>query len=154
LRDRFRALLLTAAFVGLGTGATHASITGTDLYTFTLSTPVGFSARPYFGVAAAGGQVVSSGYRTVTGNNDHAVLWSGSAGRCIDLQGVLPATFTSSEACSISGDTVYGTATDASGNFHAIAWTVSVPEPASVSLVAIASLGLLRRPRGMERERT
>jgi hypothetical protein len=58
---------------------------------------------------------------------------------------VLPASFTSSAAYSITDDIIDGIATDSSGNVYAIAWTV--PEPASLSLMTMLGLGLRRRRR-------
>ena len=63
----------------------------------------------------------------------------------MDLQSGMPATFTTSFASSISGDTIYGYATDTAGNYHAIAWTVSAPEPAGLALAGVAAVGLLGR---------
>ncbi len=61
-----------------------------------------------------------------------ALLWSGTASSLIDLQSTLPASFVSSQADTIVGDTVYGLATDASGSVHAVSW--NVPEPSGVGL--------------------
>jgi hypothetical protein len=98
-----------------------------------------------------GFQQVGYGY-TVTQNGSastdgprHALLWSGSAASVFDLQSVLPDTFGSSQASTISGNTVYGWAYDTTGNLHAIAW--SIPEPASLSLLAIAALLTFHRRR-------
>jgi hypothetical protein len=75
----------------------------------------------------------------------NALLWSGSAGSFIDLESVLPATFMSSYAYSISGNTVYGYAYDTDQNIHAIAWTLTVPEPWQLTVFGISGLGLFRR---------
>ena len=102
--------------------------------------PTGFT----YSIAYATNGTWQVGFGT-NGFEDNALLWSGTAQSCINLQNVLPTTFRSSDAYSISGNTVYGIATDTNGNYHAIAWTISVPEPASLSLITIAGLGLLRR---------
>ena len=139
LRNIFHALVLMVAFVGLGTGAAHADYTYTDLYT--LGMPAGFSSiatdvsRP-----AADGQVV--GYGTTTGNNTHALLWNGSGWQCASIfnacgrrrsriQRPTPSAATPSTwPCSTGRQRQ---------RVRAIAWTV--PEPAGLSLIAIAGLG-------------
>jgi hypothetical protein len=90
---------------------------------------------------ADGGKQV--GYGRTPSFLTHALLWDDTAASVVDLQNVLPASFQSSYAYSISGGTVYGVAYDTNGNAHAIAWTV--PEPTGVTLLACGAGLLLRR---------
>lgn len=78
----------------------------------------------------------------------HAALWSGSASSLVDLNGLLPAGFTQSEALSIdAAGTVFGIARDSSNAVHAVAWYV--PEPTGMLAVSIFSMtgvaGMRRR---------
>jgi probable HAF family extracellular repeat protein len=75
------------------------------------------------------------------------LLWDGTAGSYLDLGQFLPGGFTGSfaEGISANGDIV-GDAMDASGNFHAFLWA-SVPEPATLSLLSLGGLTLIRRRR-------
>ncbi len=79
----------------------------------------------------------------------HAFLWteSGSTVTGTDLQASLDSSiFVSSQALGIAdnGDIV-GLAMDTSGNSHAILWTVSTPEPASLGVVGAGGILLIRR---------
>lgn len=88
------------------------------------------------------------GYGSPTANGlYHALVWSGTAASAVDLGAVLPSMFTSSYASSIQGNTVYGYAIDTNYQYHAIAWTVSAPEPAGLSLLLLGGLTYLRRAR-------
>jgi hypothetical protein len=74
----------------------------------------------------------------------HAMVWNGSAPSFVDLHSVLPATFQSSSAFSVVGDTVYGLGWEYDGDYHAIAW--HIPEPTSLAILTGAAL-LARRGR-------
>jgi hypothetical protein len=95
--------------------------------------------------ATNGTQQVGYGGGTVTGNNAHALLWSGTPDSYVDLQSSMPASFVTSGASTITGDTVYGYATDTAGNYHAIEWTLATPEPGGLALAGITAIGLLAR---------
>ena len=94
---------------------------------------------------SAAGYQVGYGFGSATKGYDHALLWNCSAVSDTDLGALLPASFNNSFAYSISGDTVYGWATDSSGNYHAIAW--SIPEPTTLSLATLTAIALLHRRR-------
>jgi uncharacterized membrane protein len=135
--------------VGYGSGTAtgfnaHALLwSGTAASTIDLN-PTGFGYSYALGTNDA--QQVGFGSGFATGNNNHALLWSGTAGSLVDLGALLPAgTFLTSIATTVSGNTIYGYATDTAGNYHAIAWTV--PEPTSAALAGVAALGLLARRR-------
>ena len=74
-------------------------------------------------------------------------LWSGSPQSVVNLEALLPSTFTNSWATSIDAQgNIYGIATDSNNGLHAIEWSQSsVPEPASAAILLIlAPLTLLR----------
>lgn len=75
----------------------------------------------------------------------HAMLWNGSPDDFVDLQQFLPATLTSSDAIAMDAQgNILGWANDVDGNTHAILWQ-PVPEPATLSLLAMGGLAVLRR---------
>jgi hypothetical protein len=69
----------------------------------------------------SGTQQVGYGSGSATGNNDHALLWSGNAASFIDLN---PSGFTKSEAHDISGTQQVGYGVTG-GNAHALLWSGS-----------------------------
>jgi hypothetical protein len=79
--------------------------------------------------------------------NQHAMLWNGSATDFIDLHLFLPSGFTSSTAGAIDEfGNVFGSAIDAAGRSHTIQW-VAVPEPTSLGIILAPLLAVLcRRP--------
>jgi hypothetical protein len=122
------------------TGIAHALLwTGSAASTIDLN-PSGFTKSYVYGLSGT----TQVGYGQTTNGTTDALFWSGTANSFIDLQSVLPHTLQFSEAFSISGDTVYGTAEDPNGKYHAIAWTISLPEPARLPLIVLAGLGLFR----------
>jgi hypothetical protein len=72
-----------------------------------------------------------------------AWVWSGSAESGINLHALLPIGYSFSIATSVSGNTVYGYGMGPTGAYHALAWTL--PEPTGMSLIGIATFGLLSR---------
>jgi hypothetical protein len=98
-----------------------------------------------------GSQQVGYGFSNTAGN---AFVWTGTAASVVDLENYLPtgATWTGSQAYSIdaSGNIFgfgFGTVGNSSGRY-AIEWSpISVPEPASLSIMAILGPALLRRSR-------
>jgi hypothetical protein len=75
----------------------------------------------------------------------HALLWSGSADSCVDLNTFLPAGFVTSEATGIDEQgCITGTAFDEGGRYHAVMW-VPIPEPTTLSLLAVGGMAMLRR---------
>lgn len=102
--------------------------------------PAGYSRSE--AVDADGGYQIGNG---VLANRYHALLWHGSANSVIDLSLALPATFTAATVSSISGDTIYGLASDTAGNVHAVTWTI--PEPAAMAWLTILAYCLNRNRR-------
>jgi hypothetical protein len=107
--------------------------------------PSGFTISYAYGTN--GTQQVGFGSGTATGNETHALLWSGSTDSLIDLHDFLPAGFANSRANGIDGyGNIVGYAYDSSGYSHAILWQ-PIPEPATLFLLGLGSLALLRKRR-------
>jgi hypothetical protein len=114
-------------------------------------TPSTFLSGAAYGVA--GGHQVGYGD---TGSAQHALVWAGSADSFLDLHTFLPANALWSKACAIDASgNIVGTASfttpgqyDGSGQplqeQHAVMW-VPVPEPATLSLLALGGLLVARR---------
>lgn len=78
------------------------------------------------------------------GTARHAMVWAGSAGSAVDLSLLVPGGATSSQALAIDAKgNVFGYAVE-QGQTYAVEWAV-VPEPATLSLLALGALALLRR---------
>jgi hypothetical protein len=131
----------------VGDGDGHALLWKGSADSYVVLNPSGFTYSYAFGTDGA--RQVGYGYGAATSLKNHALLWNGTADGFVDLQTFLPtSSFVSSEAYSISGNTVYGYAEDTSGNFHAIAWTLPVPEPSDLALIGGLGLtGIARRRR-------
>jgi hypothetical protein len=82
--------------------------------------PSGFSNS--YANSTSGMQQVGYGYGTATGNRDHALLWSGTAGSAVDLN---PNGFSESYAKGTSGTQQigYGYGTITGDNYHALLWS-------------------------------
>ena len=78
---------------------------------------------------------VGFGVGSATGLAYHAMAWSGTADSAIDLNDLLPFGAFLSTAMTIDAQgNIFGTATDLSGNTHAVEWS-PVPEPSSAMLL-------------------
>jgi hypothetical protein len=91
--------------------------------------------------------LAANGSLQVGYGDSHAMLWSGTAASAIDLGSLLPFGW-SSEATAIdaSGNIFGFTQNPSNRNYYAIEWSpVGAPEPASLSVLALGSLALLRR---------
>jgi hypothetical protein len=142
--------------VGYGEGSATGGNNHALLWTGTASSAVDLNPSGFVSSGADGtngSQQVGSGYGPPT-ESGCALLWSGTAASAVDLQSLLPATgsWNWSNAFSIdsSGD-VFG---DANGTYNdytgvfAVEWSTAIPEPATSSLLLVASAGtLLRRVR-------
>ena len=132
------AMVLSAATSNLALGANYQAI---DL------NPSGYSSSMALGTN--GTQQVGNGYGSATGGNQHALLWSSSEDNVIDLNQFLPAGFGGiSYATAIDGyGNIVGYAQQgSSGNYHAILWQ-PIPEPATLFLLGLGGLALLRKRR-------
>ncbi len=101
-----------------------------------------------FAYGTNGTQQVGYGYPSTNIEIARALLWSGTADSYIDLGTLLPPTFNDSYALSISGNTVYGYATERDNlalRYHAIAW--HIPEPTSFALIVLGTISVARRRR-------
>jgi len=92
-------------------------------------------------LATNGIQQVGFGISPDTLGNHHALLWDGTAESYVDLHQFLPSRFKVSEALAIDS---YGNILG-SADGHAILWVV--PEPASLSLLALGGLAIIGRRR-------
>ena len=136
---------------GGGTGgATHAVLwTGTAASAVDLNSAAFNSSEAF-----ATNGVIQVGYGNVIADNHapHALMWQGTAASVFDLQALLPSnvswTRSYAETIDPAGDIfgyAYGTQ---NGNnvTYAVEWA-NTPEPASLSIFAIAGAGLLIRRR-------
>ena len=89
-------------------------------YTATILQPTGIDGSYAFGVA--GGSQVGQGYGPSTGNNAHALLWSGTAASMVDLN---PTGFNNSYAWgnSVTNQVGYGSGIGSGNNDHALLWS-------------------------------
>jgi len=117
-------LVTIAMVIPRGDIALSQSSTGSQAPSFTAIdlTPSGFDVTFAFG--ASNGQQVGYGSGPATGNNEHALMWSGSAGSVVDLH---PNGFTWSEALGTDGaGSQVGSGAPTGVNFqHAILWSGS-----------------------------
>jgi hypothetical protein len=89
-------------------------------YSYTDLTSSGFTRSDGFGIS--GSHQVGSGSGSATGNNNHALLWSGTASSVVDLN---PSGFTESRSYGISGSQQVGWASGSAtgSNQHAFLWS-------------------------------
>src|SRR5262249_10852058 len=104
--------------------------------------PTNLTDIPESGAFATNGNLqVGYGIGAGTGNQNNALLWSGAGNRAVTLQDLLPAgTWTDSEAFAIDAYShVFGIADGTYNGItgtYAVEWSVSVPEPLSLCLLA------------------
>jgi hypothetical protein len=113
---RLLPIVLVMMLVALGPRQAAAAA----IYTTIDLNPSGFDGSDALGVA--GGQQVGFGRGAATGNQDHALLWTGSAASVVDLN---PSGFVDSTARGVAGGQQVGAGVGpATGNqLHALLWT-------------------------------
>ena len=82
----------------------------------------------------------------LNGSTTHSMIWQGTAESAIDLHSLLPEGYVSSTAYGVDDfGNIVGIAyhQDSPSFGHAVLW--SVPEPATLSLLAVGGLALLRK---------
>jgi hypothetical protein len=145
--------------VGQASGTATANKPHAMLWAGSSSTAVDLGLGQTLTILGAGGTSVANdtngtnqvgyGFGPTTSNKNHALLWAGLASSTIDLNALLPAGYSSiANTIDAAGD-VFGTATDATGHTFAVEWSTaaSVPEPASLSILALGGACLMQRRR-------
>ncbi len=101
-------------------------------------------------LGVSGGVQVGAAY-AVAGFRPTAALWQGTAESFVDLHQFAPSEYLGSVANSVfrtqSEILVAGYGTDSSGRQRALMWTQAVPEPGTVSLLAVGVAALVRMRR-------
>jgi hypothetical protein len=125
---------LSVSFVLTAASTCHATT-----YSTTILNPSGFFGSTGRGVSGDS-QVGDGLVLGVQINNEHALLWSGSAASAVDLN---PAGFTDSYALGVSGDSQvgFGFGPATGNNTHALLWSGSAASAIDLNPAGITSSG-------------